>query len=240
MRMRTLFLVAAVAYAHPAAARMEAPGYLSAATRPDLVAILPGPPAADSPRAAADAATFAASRALVGSARWRLASADVSSDLSRRFAEAIGFPLDLGRLPVTRRLLDRLGADRSAMIGAAKAHWQSVRPFVGNALPICEPRRPDLAANGDYPSGHTAHGWSFALVLAELLPDRAAALLARGRAYGDSRWICGSHSMSAVEGGYLAASAIVAAEHGAAAFRTDMAAARAELAAYRAALIKRQ
>ena len=42
--------------------------------------------------------------------------------------------------------------------------------------------------------------------------------------------------MSAVEGGYLAASAIVAREHGDAAFRRDMAAAAEELAAYRRGL----
>lgn len=236
--MCTLILIAALAIAAPVAGRTVAPGYLAVATQPDLAAILPGPPAADSPRAAADAKTFVTSRALAGSARWRMAREDVSSDLPQRFAEAIGIPLDLAHLPATRRLLDRLGADRSAMVGAAKAHWQSPRPFVGNALPICEPRRPDLAANGDYPSGHATHGWSFALVMAELLPDRAGAILARGRTYGDSRWICGSHSASAVEGGYLAASAILAAEHGVPAFRADMDAARAELAAYRATLRK--
>jgi len=231
-----IIAAAAMALAVPASGQVAAAGYLDRAARPDLAVILPGPPAAGSPRALADAAVFRESRTMAGSARWRMASEDVSSDLPQRFAAAIGGRLDLAALPATRRLLDRLGADRSALIGAAKAHWQSPRPFVGNDAPICEPRRPDLAANGDYPSGHTADGWSFALVMAELLPDRAGAILARGRAYGDSRWICGSHSTSAVEGGYLAASAIVAAEHGAPAFRADLEAARAELARWRAGL----
>lgn len=223
----------------PVAARTPATGYLTPAQRPDLTAILPGPPVADSPRAQSDARVFTDSRALADSARWTLATADVSSDLPARFADAIGFPLDLSQLPATRRVLERLGADRSAAVNAAKTHWQSRRPFVGNQQPICEPRRPDLAAQGDYPSGHTANGWTFALVMAELLPDRAGAILARGRQYGDSRWICGSHTLSAVEGGYLAASAVVAAEHGAAAFRADMDAARVELARYRAGRAQR-
>jgi acid phosphatase (class A) len=154
--------------------------------------------------------------------------------MGERFATALGFRPDWSKLPVTRALLAKFDADRSAAIGSAKAHWQSKRPFIGSDLPICEPRRPGLIANGDYPSGHTAHGWGFALLMAELLPDRAQPILARGRDYGDSRWICGSHSQSAVEGGYMAASAVVAREHGNAAFRRDMAAAAEELARYRA------
>ena len=200
----------------PAGAR-DKTGYLPVGEGLDLATILPGPPTPGSPR-------------------WQQATADVSSDLGDRFATALGFRPDWSRLPVTKTLIARFDADRSAAIRVGKAHWQSARPFIGTDLPICEPRTPSLIANGDYPSGHTAHGWGFALIMAELLPDRAQAILARGRDYGDSRWICGSHTMSAVEGGYLAASAIVAREHGDAAFRRDMAAAAEELAAYRRGL----
>ena len=211
-------------------------GYLPVGEGLDLATILPGPPTPGSPRAKADAQLFRDSRAMQGSPRWQQATADVSSDLGDRFATALGFRPDWSRLPVTKTLIARFDADRSAAIRVGKAHWQSARPFIGTDLPICEPRTPSLIANGDYPSGHTAHGWGFALIMAELLPDRAQAILARGRDYGDSRWICGSHTMSAVEGGYLAASAIVAREHGDAAFRRDMAAAAEELAAYRRGL----
>jgi acid phosphatase (class A) len=72
-----------------------------------------------------------------------------------------------------------------------------------------------------------------ALVLAELLPDRATDILARGRAYGESRAICGSHSISAVQAGYMTAASYVAALHGSADYRRDLDAARAELAALR-------
>ena len=219
----------------PAGAR-DKTGYLPVGEGLDLATILPGPPTPGSPRAKADAQLFRDSRAMQGSPRWQQATADVSNDLGDRFATALGFRPDWSRLPVTKTLIARFDADRSAAIRVGKAHWQSARPFIGTDLPICEPRTPSLIANGDYPSGHTAHGWGFALIMAELLPDRAQAILARGRDYGDSRWICGSHTMSAVEGGYLAASAIVAREHGDAAFRRDMAAAAEELAAYRRGL----
>lgn len=215
-------------------AAQETAGYLAAGEGLDLAVVLPGPPTPGTPRALADARAFRDSRALNGMARWQQATADVSSDLGERFATALGFRPDWTKLPVTRAMLAKFDADRSAAIRTVKAHWQSKRPFIGSDLPICEPRKPSLIANGDYPSGHTAHGWGFALLMAELLPDRAQPILARGRDYGDSRWICGSHSQSAVEGGYMAASAVVAREHGNAAFRRDMAAAAEELARYRA------
>ncbi|WP_197976481.1 Ca2+-dependent phosphoinositide-specific phospholipase C [Sphingomonas sp. CFBP 13720] len=208
-------------------------GYLDAASRPDLTRILPGPPAPGTSAAQADAGDFATTRTLAGTARWRQAQADVSDDLPARFREAIGFAIDLDRLPGLARLLARFGADRSAAVSAAKRHWQSRRPFVGNTLPICEPRTEALAANGDYPSGHTASGMAFALLMAELLPDRATAILARGRDYADSRRICGSHSASAVQGGLLAAAAVVSAAHASAGFREDLIDAQNELLAAR-------
>lgn len=226
--------VAATVLSPSMAEAKKVAGYLAAGEGVDLATILPGPPTPGTPRALADARAFRDSRALRGMARWQQATADVSSDLGARFAAALGFTPDWTKLPVTQGLLARFGADRSAAIRVAKAHWQSPRPFIGSDLPICEPRTASLMTNGDYPSGHTANGWSFALIMAELVPDRATAILTRGRDYGDSRWICGSHSQSAVEGGYMAASAVVAREHGNAAFRRDMVAAAEELARYRA------
>jgi acid phosphatase (class A) len=73
-----------------------------------------------------------------------------------------------------------------------------------------------------------------ALLLAELFPDRATEILARGRAYGESRVICRVHTVSAVEAGYVAGAAATAVLHGQAEFRRDLEAARAELAHVRA------
>ena len=72
-----------------------------------------------------------------------------------------------------------------------------------------------------------------ALILAELMPDRATEILARGRAFGESRIICGAHSLSAVQAGWLAGAAATAVLHGSAAFRADMEAAREEVAKIR-------
>ncbi len=52
-------------------------------------------------------------------------------------------------------------------------------------------------------------GWTWAMSLAQLAPDRTAPLLARGRAIGDSRVVCGVHNESAVDAARVAATAVM-------------------------------
>jgi acid phosphatase (class A) len=113
-----------------------------------------------------------------------------------------------------------------AMVGAAKDHYRRPRPFVTEAGPTCVDVSPEFAASGSYPSGHSAAAWLYALLLAEIDPGNAAAIVARGRAFGESRVVCGVHYETDVEGGRLTTTALVAALHGDAEFEADMAAAR--------------
>lgn len=219
------------ALAMTAAADAPAP-YLSPRDMPDLVRILPDPPAPGSPEQVADRAVFAATRALKGSPRWALATQDVTGERFDTFAPALGMRLDGRRAPALARVFARTGdAD---MVGRAKARLAIRRPYLGANQPICEPKTTHLAGNGDYPSGHASNGWATALILAELAPDRATQILRRGREFGESRYICGSHSRSAVEAGFMAGSVLVARLHASADFRRDMEAARQELAGLRA------
>ena len=78
-------------------------------------------------------------------------------------------------------LLRRTLTDTGRTTQAAKKHYNRARPFVWNKEPICTPKdQPHLAKDGSYPSGHTTVGWAWALILAEIAPDRADAILARG------------------------------------------------------------
>ncbi|VXC93185.1 Ca2+-dependent phosphoinositide-specific phospholipase C [Sphingomonas sp. 8AM] len=206
-------------------------GYLAAEAVPDGLRILPPPPAKDSPRAIADRQLFAATRRMEGSPRWKLATDDVKSDAFTHFACALGVWLTPQTAPAVARLLDRAGV--AGVVDPGKRFYHVLRPYIGLDAPICEPKTEHLAGNGDYPSGHAANGWMEALILAELAPDRATEILARGRAYGESRLICGSHSLSAVQAGWLAGAAATAALHGSAAFRDDLEAARREMAVVR-------
>lgn len=210
---------------------VEPAPYLDASNTPDGLRILPPPPKAGSAADVADKRIFAETRALQGSPRWRLATSDVDTEAFDTFACAMGMRLTKKAAPALARVLDRAGT--GGLVDPVKSRYAVRRPYLGGEAPICQARTEHLASNGDYPSGHTAGGWMEALILAELLPDRATELLARGRAFGESRAVCGAHSASAVQAGFMAGASVVAALHGLAEFRADMDAARAELAALR-------
>ena len=103
-----------------------------------------------------------------------------------------------------------------------------------DGAPSCTPdEEPALRKDGSYPSGHSAISWGWALILAEAAPDRVDAILARGRAFGQSRVECNAHWLSDTEEGWLMASGVIARLHDNADFRADLAAARTEIEAAR-------
>ena len=95
-----------------------------------------------------------------------------------------------------------------------KAHYMRIRPYAFYNEPTIYPDdEEELRTNGSYPSGHTIRGWTAALVLLEINPDSADALLARGYEFGQSRVIAGYHWQSDVDAARLVASAAVARMH---------------------------
>lgn len=70
-----------------------------------------------------------------------------------------------------------------------------------------------LHQNGSFPSGHTLRGWTTALLLVEINPERAEQLLSLGYQYGQSRVISGYHWQSDIDASRLIASATVAKLH---------------------------
>lgn len=226
----------AAAHSQPQASRSSP--YLTPDTQPDPTQYLPPPPQPGSLRHQTDEKAFAVTRGWKNDARWALAASDAKlqlPDLLNSFSCAAGFVIDAAKAPHLVALLRNMGNTEVPDMWKGKDYWRRTRPFVGTDNAICtEEDREDIAKTGAYPSGHTMLGWSLALVLTELLPDRSTAILQRGRVFGESRIVCGVHWESDVQEGYLAGAAEVAAMHGSAAFRADMDAARAELAAVRA------
>ena len=126
-------------------------------------------------------------------------------------------------------------ADAGAATGAAKTKYQHARPFMLDSQPTCTAQdEAALRSSGSYPSGHTSIGWAWALVLAEAAPEESEAILARGRAFGESRVVCNVHWESDVIEGRFIGAATVARLHAEPAFLADLDAAKSELEAARA------
>jgi acid phosphatase (class A) len=212
-------------------------GYLTKSALPDSAAMLLPPPAPDSVAFALDRMVADQAQALRDTPRWRLAAQD--ADL--RFPQAAGIyacaleaPIDARNTPHLYTLLQRSLIDAAVAGGAAKDRYRRQRPFQANGRGTCTPEDEDkLAHNGSYPSGHSAIGWTWASILAELAPERATALTARARSYGESRLVCNVHWQSDVVAGRSVAAATLAVLHADPAFRADLRAAGEEVARLR-------
>ena len=185
-------------------------------------------PAADSARAAADRL---ATRALVSPERLAQARADEPWSPWVAMHPVFGDSFTEARLPRTARVFLDVLNGLSPVVGAAKNANNRRRPMYGDPSVVqCDPLDAATQAQSSYPSGHGAGGWAWALVLAELVPARADAVLQRGRDFGDSRVICGYHFQSDIEASRLLGAAVIARLHADRDFRRDLDAARQELA----------
>jgi acid phosphatase (class A) len=211
-------------------------GYL-AGREPDTVLVVPQSPEPGSPRDEADRAIFKATRTLDGTPRWALAQNDVKlsvADFLRDFSCAVGVSLTEKNAPALVTLVRKTFPDMVVAYSRPKDLYRRPRPYLRDPGAICTPRSDLLDKSFDYPSGHATFAWTTGLILAEAAPDRAGPVLARARAFGESRAVCGVHSASAVTEARTAGAVLFAALEADSAFRNDLAAARSEMTALRA------
>lgn len=190
---------------------------------------VPPPPAKHSPEAERDRQIFMATRALKDTPRWSLAQADnVEEKILDSYACALGYTPTRETNPKLAAMLLRMSRDVRSAVSGPKLKYRRPRPYFSEPGPICVKRSLGLAVSPDYPSGHATWGWSVGLLLSEVAPDRADAILTRARGYGESRVICGVHNASSVEAGKHNAENLFAALWSSEAFKADLAAVRAE------------
>ncbi len=231
--------VAQTPVAAPAAPAPRRVGYLAPGTAPDILRVLPPPPAEGDTRDDADLAVFRATRRLEGSARWTMAQRDNALGvpvLLQVFSCALDTVIAPAQAPALVRLLGLSGVDAGQSSTMGNNTWRRKRPFERQAGTVCLPadEAARLAkASPDYPSGHATAAWMAGRLLAQVAPDRATELLERARMFGESRVVCGVHHVTAVEAGRTTAETVLAALHGVPAFRADLELAREEVAQLR-------
>jgi len=216
---------------------------LPAKKLPDSRTLLPPPPAAGSAAFALDEAMSRKALALRDTPAWSLAILD--ADLSFRNAAAtyscaLDAPVTEKETPRLFWLLMKSMKYASDSTRSAKDQYKRPRPFMLNKAPICTPqdRKRMEEASRSYPSGHNAIGMAWALLLAEIAPERADAILARGQAYGISRMVCNAHWYSDTIQGRFMGAYTAAILHADPLIRDEINVAREELAAARARGLK--
>jgi len=216
--------------------------YLQITSIPDSMALLPPPPAPGSAAAAQDEEVSRKNEALSGSPRWKLAALDAElsfPEAAGSFSCTLGLPITEQDTPYLYRLLRRSFTDAIVSTMKAKNHYGRTRPFVAHNTSTCSPEwEKQLMTDGSYPSGHSAIGWTWALILSEADPAQGDALLIRGRAFEESRLVCNVHWQSDVIAGRLMGSAVFARLQTSPEFLADLKAAKAEIAAARAKGLK--
>lgn len=200
---------------------------------PDSLRLIPPPPAPGTAAMERDETIRSAALALRGTPRYAQAAADAdrSQDgTNHAFQCALGIEIGETGTPVLYRLLAKLRLDVRAATYPAKSHYRRPRPWVAHNAAVCVPSERLVRDDGSYPSARAAVGWAYALVLSRLDPSRQPMIIERGREFGQSRVICDAEWQSDVDAGRALAQAVVDRLELVSQFRSDLSAARQELA----------
>lgn len=208
------------------------PTFLTVDQLPDGSAYLPVPPSFGSTLFVSDMVWNHWGKTLRDTPRGEQARRDANIRLTallQMFSEPFGALLSEEQYPALAYLLERVKNDCFAATRKAKRHFDRQRPFLYFNEGTLIPEEEDTHHTPSYPSSHAAVGWGLALVLSELNPGRAEALLKAGYEYGQSRVIAGFHYQSDVDAGRMTASACVARLHADKAFQKQLSKVRDEL-----------
>ncbi|MFC4526877.1 phosphatase PAP2 family protein [Dyella halodurans] len=177
----------------------------SGGSTPDLVAVLPPPPAAGSLAAQHELQTVLGVQASRTPADEAAARADNEHSVFR-FADVFGSSFEAAKLPHTAALFARLVIYDKAAVKPAKIYWHHPRPPIVSAQ--VQPLAQEKADDWSYPSGHATLGYSEAVLLANMVPEKRAAIFARADLYAQHRVVMGVHFPSDIEAGRLAGTVI--------------------------------
>lgn len=187
--------------------------------------LLPPPPLPGSPEQAADLNEVTA----VSRARTETETALAQSEgifFIFSFTPAIGAFFQSNNVPETVAFFRRVQQETDRIAGVGKSLWKRPRPYeVDTNLFSGITDTPRTS----YPSAHSTRGTVYALLLAELFPDRREAILALGRQIGWHRVQLGMHYPSDIYAGRVLGQAIVRQLKTKKAFRRDFERVKKEL-----------
>lgn len=167
-------------------------------------------------------------------ARWDNDHEDISA-----FYAVLGPKFDLSKLPVTKKLIAVIDNDQKIAASAAKVYFHqrfpvAAAPVIGDYhIYSCDSdvQKPAARAYRGYPSGHSTMGYTYAIVLAALVPNKAQEILARADDFAFSRIVCGDHYRMDTEASHALGSALGEMFLNSSILKSQIEAAKAELLA---------
>ena len=191
----------------------------------DLIKLLPPPPANESLQTKAELSEILALQAARTPEMTARSQADASEEIWR-FADVMGVKFKREQLPVFARFFQRVVDSEGAVVDTYKDIWKRPRPFMvsDQVKPVVK-----LSRSGAYPSGHATSGTLMGIVLANMVPEKRAEIMARAAEYANNRIIGGVHYRSDIESGRITGTVIAARLQTRDDFNTGFIAARDEL-----------
>lgn len=191
-----------------------------------LVGLLQPPPCEDCEETKAELEELEA----IERARRPEQAAHAASDAERslpRFLEGAHIAFDPAALQACEGFFMKRRKEEKTVVDAAKFAFCRLRPFMtpGNTLHPVQEAMPDDSYS--YPSGHATYGATVGFLLAEMMPEKRAAIYGRIEEYARNRMVAGVHFRSDVEAGKLMGAAIVNSRFADPAFASEFAEAKA-------------
>jgi acid phosphatase (class A) len=178
--------------------------YYIAPSKVNLDLLLSPPPALGSAQESDDLATVVKAQA----DRTAEDAVNAEADHERsvfRFADVLGAQFTAENLPFATGFFARVYSDEKQIVTLTKAHFNRPRPFMvdANLSPMVEPRK-----TPSYPSGHTTFAYVMAIILANMVPEKAGPIFDRAAEYGYNRVVAGAHFPTDIEAGRISGTVI--------------------------------
>jgi acid phosphatase (class A) len=109
-------------------------------------------------------------------------------------------------LPVTARFFEKVLSTGAVYYGRAKQSYHRPRPFLADTTlhPVLDKPMKSFS----YPSGHSLSGNLIAIVLSDIVPEKRAAIMARGWLFAEHRALGGVHYPSDLQAGRISAALV--------------------------------
>ena len=196
------------------------------ADKPNAIALLAPPPLPGSPEQAADLSEVVAVYHACSSNDMAMAYSERKFSIFN-FTPVVGDFFQSKNLPKTAAFFERVQKQAETVTDQAKDFYRRPRPYTVDT----NLANGKLEKSFSYPSGHSTESMVLALVLADLIPDKHDAIIAKARSIGWHRVEIARHYMTDIYAGRVLAQAIVREMKASPDFQRDFAEAQAEIVA---------